>query len=158
MRFSTRAIHMGQSSDPATGATVPPIHLSSTFTQSAPGMHKGYEYSRSGNPTRSSLESCLASLEGAMHCLTFASGLAAENAVFALLQPGDHVVAAEDLYGGTSRLLRSVFAPLGIESTFVDAAEVDAMRAAIRPTRTARPASTARSTPARIPGRRSSRR
>lgn len=120
MRFSTRAIHVGQEADPTTGATIVPIYQTSTFTQTGPGEHKGYEYSRSGNPTRTALETCLASLEGAAHGLAFASGLAAEHAVLSLLRPGDHVVAGEDLYGGTVRLMRHVFEPLGIRVAFVD--------------------------------------
>src|SRR5471030_2427769 len=99
--FSTLAIHAGQGADPATGATVVPIYATSTFTQEAPGQHKGYEYSRSGNPTRTALEQCLASLEAGERCLAFASGLAASTAVFAgLLKPGDEIVASADLYGG----------------------------------------------------------
>lgn len=132
MRFSTKAVHVGQDPDPVTGATIPPIYQTATFTQSAPGEHKGYEYSRSGNPTRSALETCLASLEGAAHALAFASGLAAENAVLSLLRPGDRVVAGEDLYGGTARLLREVFAPLGIETSFVDTTDLTALASALR--------------------------
>lgn len=134
MRLSTKAIHVGQEADPATGATIVPIYQTSTFTQFAPGDHRGYEYSRSGNPTRAALEQCLASLEGGECGLAFASGLAAEAAVFSLLRPGDHVVAAEDLYGGTVRLLRQVYAPLGIETTFVDITDLAAVTAAVRPT------------------------
>jgi cystathionine gamma-lyase len=133
MRFSTRAIHAGQDADPATGATIVPIYQTATFTQASPGEHLGYEYSRSGNPTRSALETALAALEGADHGLAFASGLAAETAVLSLLRPGDHVVAAEDLYGGSIRLLRQVFGPLGIETEFVDSTRVDAFRDAITP-------------------------
>lgn len=133
MRFSTRAIHAGQGADPATGATIVPIYQTSTFTQAAPGDHLGYEYTRSGNPTRTALEVALASLEDAAHGLAFASGLAAESSVLSLLRPGDHVVAAEDLYGGTIRLLRQVLAPMGIETTFVDSTSTDAFRAAITP-------------------------
>src|SRR6267143_6652497 len=93
--FSTRAIHAGQDADPATGATVVPIYATSTYTQAAPGQHKGYEYSRTGNPTRAALETCLASLEEGERCLAFASGLAATTAVFqALLKPGDEVAAS----------------------------------------------------------------
>src|SRR5215831_18996679 len=103
--FSTRAIHAGQDPDPATGATIVPIYATSTYTQAGPGEHKGYEYSRSGNPTRTTLEACLASLEGGERGLAFASGLAATTAVLSLLRPGDEVVAAADLYGGTFRLL-----------------------------------------------------
>src|SRR4029077_12424658 len=103
--FATRAIHAGQDADPATGATVVPIYATSTYTQAAPGQHKGYEYSRSGNPTRTALESCLAALEEGERGLAFASGLAASTAVLAQLRPGDEVVAAADLYGGTFRIL-----------------------------------------------------
>lgn len=119
--FSTRAIHAGQPADPNTGATVIPISVSSTFTQAAPGEHKGYEYARSGNPTRTALETCLASLEGGERGLAFASGLAATTAVFqSLLKPGDEVVAASDLYGGTFRLLERVFKPWGIATHYTD--------------------------------------
>lgn len=119
--FSTRAIHAGQDADPATGATVVPIYATSTYTQAAPGQHKGYEYSRSGNPTRTALETCLASLEGGERGLAFASGLAASTAVIAgLLKPGDEVVAAADLYGGTYRLLERVFKPWGLNARYTD--------------------------------------
>src|SRR5579871_744778 len=118
--FSTRAIHAGQEADPATGATVVPIYATSTYTQEAPGKHKGYEYSRSGNPTRTALETCLASLEGGERGLAFASGLAATTAVFSTLRPGDEVVAAADLYGGTYRLLERVFKPWGLVSRYTD--------------------------------------
>jgi cystathionine beta-lyase/cystathionine gamma-synthase len=119
--FSTLAIHAGQPPDPATGATVVPISVSSTFTQAAPGDHKGYEYARSGNPTRAALESCLAAIEGGDRGLAFASGLAATTAVFqALLKPGDEVVAAADLYGGTFRLLDKVFKPWGLTTHYTD--------------------------------------
>src|SRR4051812_48795539 len=103
--FSTRAIHTGQEADPATGATVVPIYATSTFTQAAPGEHKGFEYSRTGNPTRKALETCLAALEGGEYGLAFASGSAATAAVLAQLKPGDEVAAAADLYGGSYRLL-----------------------------------------------------
>lgn len=119
--FSTRAIHAGQPADPSTGATVIPISVSSTFTQAAPGEHKGYEYARSGNPTRAALETCLAALEGGERGLAFASGLAATTAVFqSLLKPGDEVVASSDLYGGTFRLLERVFKPWGITAHYTD--------------------------------------
>ena len=118
--FSTRAIHAGQEADPTTGATVVPIYATSTFTQEAPGKHKGYEYSRSGNPTRAALETCLAALEGGERGLAFASGLAATTAVLAMLQPGDEVAAAADLYGGTYRLLERVFKPWGLVARYTD--------------------------------------
>src|SRR5215218_3605795 len=121
--FATRAIHAGQDADPATGATVVPIYATSTYTQAAPGEHKGYEYSRSGNPTRAALETCLAALEGGERALAFASGLAASNAIFAQLRPGDEVVAAADLYGGTVRLLDRVFKPWGIATRYVDSSD-----------------------------------
>ncbi len=118
--FATRAIHAGQDADPATGATVVPIYATSTYTQEAPGKHKGYEYSRSGNPTRTALETCLAALEGGERGLAFASGLAATTAVLQLLRPGDEVVAAADLYGGTYRLLERVFKPWGLVTHYTD--------------------------------------
>jgi cystathionine gamma-lyase len=118
--FSTRAIHAGQEPDPATGATIVPIYATSTYTQAGPGEHKGYEYSRSGNPTRTALEACLASLEGGERGLAFASGLAASTAVLVLLKPGDEVVAAADLYGGTYRLLERVFKPWGLIARYTD--------------------------------------
>jgi cystathionine gamma-lyase len=118
--FSTRAIHAGQDADPATGATVVPIYATSTYTQAAPGQHKGYEYSRSANPTRTALETCMASLEGGERGLAFASGLAATTAVLAILRPGDEVVAAADLYGGTYRLLERVFRPWGLVARYTD--------------------------------------
>ena len=118
MKFETRAIHAGQAPDPSTGATIPPIYLSSTYTQRAPGEHLGYDYSRSTNPTRENLEASLASLEGGEACAAFASGLAACSAVLDTLAPGEGVVASYDLYGGTYRLLDKVFRPLGIEVAF----------------------------------------
>src|SRR5438105_12948704 len=119
--FATRAIHAGQEPDPATGATIVPIYATSTYTQAAPGRHKGYEYSRSGNPTRTALETCLAALEEGERGLAFASGLAATTAVFAaLLRPGDEVAASADLYGGTFRLLDKVFKPWGLSARYTD--------------------------------------
>ncbi len=118
--FATRAIHAGQEPDPATGATIVPIYATSTYTQAAPGQHKGYEYSRSGNPTRTALETCLAALEGGERGLAFASGLAATTAVLSLLRPGDEVAAAADLYGGTYRLLERVFRPWGLVARYTD--------------------------------------
>jgi cystathionine gamma-lyase len=119
--FATRAIHAGQDADPTTGATVVPIYATSTYTQAGIGQHKGYEYSRSGNPTRTALETCLAALEGGERGLAFASGLAATTAVFAtLLKPGDEVAAAADLYGGTVRLLDRVFKNWGLVAQYTD--------------------------------------
>jgi cystathionine gamma-lyase len=133
MKFETRAIHVGQAPDPATGATITPIYQTSTYTQEGLGQHKGYEYSRTGNPTRTALEECLASLENAAHGLAFASGLAATSAVLNLLSAGDHVVAAEDLYGGTYRLFERVYRRYGLDFTYVDAREAGNLRAALRP-------------------------
>src|SRR5437667_5131241 len=118
--FATLAIHAGQDADPATGATVVPIYATSTYTQEAPGKHKGYEYSRSGNPTRHALEECLSALEGGERGLAFASGLAATTAVLSVLKPGDEVVAAADLYGGTYRLLERVFKPWGLVTRYTE--------------------------------------
>lgn len=118
--FSTKAIHVGQEPDPSTGATVPPIHPSSTFTQSSPGKHKGFEYSRSGNPTRLGLEQCLAAIEGGAACAAFASGSAATAAIFATLSPGDKVLAYADVYGGTFRMLKHVFEKYGVIPVFTD--------------------------------------
>src|ERR687889_2324502 len=121
MRFATKAIHAGQDPDPATGATIVPIYQTSTYTQEAPGQHKAYEYSRTGNPTRTALEECMAALEGAGYGLAFASGLAATTAVMSLLSPGDHVVAGDDLYGGTYPPFQRVLPPAGRpEFSFVD--------------------------------------
>jgi cystathionine beta-lyase/cystathionine gamma-synthase len=116
--FPTRAIHAGQDPDPTTGSTIPPLHLTTTYTQQGPGEHKGYEYSRTQNPTKERLETALASLEGGAACAIFASGLAATTAVLHTLKPGDGVVAGHDLYGGTYRLLTKVFAPWGLEVAF----------------------------------------
>lgn len=120
MKLATRAIHVGQQPDESSGATIPPIHLTTTFTQASPGNHKGYEYSRSGNPTRANLEQCLASLEGGTHCAAFASGSAATAAVFATLAPGDKVLAYGDVYGGTFRLLKQVFEGFGVVPVFTE--------------------------------------
>jgi cystathionine gamma-synthase len=125
--FDTRAIHAGQLPDPTTGAVVPPISLATTFAQSAVGEHRGYEYSRSGNPTRSALEACLAALEGADHGLAFASGLAAEDAVLRLLSPGDGVLLGNDAYGGTLRLIDKVHRRYGIAWSAVDLVDADVL-------------------------------
>ncbi|PKL76241.1 MAG: cystathionine gamma-synthase [Candidatus Melainabacteria bacterium HGW-Melainabacteria-1] len=132
MQFSTRAIHVGQGADPATGATIVPIYQTSTYTQDGIGQHKGFEYSRSGNPTRQALEACLASLEEGAHGLAFASGMAATSTVLALLSAGDHVIAGDDLYGGTYRVFTKVFSRLGLEFDFVDARDPDSVRRAIK--------------------------
>ena len=129
--LATRALHVGQGPDPATGAVVVPIHLATTFAQESPGRHQGFEYSRSGNPTRGNLEACLASLEGAAHGLAFASGLAATTAIMLLLDPGDHVVFTEDVYGGTYRLFDKVFRRYGLSFTAVDPTDPDTVAAAM---------------------------
>ncbi len=121
MDFETRAIHAGQEPDPATGAAIVPIYQTSTFVQEGAGQTKGWEYSRSGNPTRAALEICLASLESAEHGLAFASGMAATTTVLHLLSPGDRVVAVNDLYGGTYRIFTKVYEPKGYAFEFVSA-------------------------------------
>ncbi|BDI21480.1 cystathionine gamma-synthase [Herbiconiux sp. L3-i23] len=133
--FSTRAIRAGQHFDPTTGAVVPPIYQTSTFVQDGiGGLREGYEYARSGNPTRDSLQVLLASLEQAEHGIAFASGLAAEDALLrAALQPGDHLILGNDVYGGTHRLLHRLHVPAGVEVTTVEMSDSDAVRAAVRP-------------------------
>jgi cystathionine gamma-synthase/cystathionine gamma-lyase len=133
MKFETRAIHVGQLPDPTTGAVIVPVYQTSTFAQDGLGVHKGYEYSRSGNPTRSALEQVLASLEEGRFGLAFASGLAATAAVLTLFQAGDHVIVGDDLYGGSYRLFEKVFKKFGIEPTFVDFDDLNAFKDAIRP-------------------------
>jgi cystathionine gamma-synthase len=125
--FETRAIHDGQEPDPASGAVVPPISLSTTFAQSAVAQHKGWEYSRSGNPTRDSLEACLASLEGGERAFAFASGLAAEDAVLRQLRPGERIVLGNDAYGGTYRLIDRIYGPAGYPWTAVDLTDPSAL-------------------------------
>lgn len=127
--FETRCVHGAGAPDPQTGAVVPPISLASTFAQDAVGKHSGFEYSRSGNPTRSALERHVAALEGADHGLAFASGLAAEDAVLRLLAPGDAVLMSDDAYGGTFRLARQVHAPAGLVVDTTDLADIDQVRA-----------------------------
>jgi cystathionine gamma-lyase len=132
--FSTRAIHSGQGADPATGATIVPIYATSTYTQQAPGQHLGYDYSRSGNPTRTALETCLAALEEGERGLAFASGLAATNSVLAgLLKPGDEIAATSDLYGGTFRILERVFKPWGLVAKYTDDSSVEGFAKIITP-------------------------
>ncbi|HEV2219300.1 MAG TPA: cystathionine gamma-synthase [Casimicrobiaceae bacterium] len=129
--FSTRAVHVGQGPDPETGAVVQPIHMATTFAQQGVGKHKGFEYGRSGNPTRKALEENLAALEGARHCLAFASGLGAESTLLLLLNPGDHVVYMEDVYGGTFRLFDKVLKRYGLTFSAIDASDLDAVEAAL---------------------------
>jgi len=132
--FETRAIHAGQPPEPSTGAVVTPIFQTSTFAQREVGADQAYEYSRSGNPTRTALETCLADLEGASHGTAFASGLAAEDAVFRCLEPGDHVIVGDELYGGTFRLLDRVHSLTGLEFTAIDLSDAERLHAAWRPT------------------------
>jgi cystathionine gamma-synthase len=133
--FSTRAITAGQHFDPTTGAVVPPVYMTSTFVQDGVGGHRGgYEYARGGNPTRDSLQEQLASLEGGTAAFSFASGLAAEDALLrSVLTPGDHIVMGNDVYGGTHRLVDRVFVPWGIDLSTVELTDLDAVRAALRP-------------------------
>lgn len=129
--FGTRAIHAGQQPDPSTGAIMTPIYQTSTYVQEAPGEHKGYEYARGTNPTRGALERNLASLENAQYGVCFGSGVAAIDALMKGLEPGDHVVATEDLYGGTYRLFVETFERFGLSFSFVDMSELNAVEAVI---------------------------
>ncbi len=133
--FATRAIHAGQDPDPHTGSVIVPIHATSTFAQDGVGgLRAGYEYARTGNPTRTALETCLAALEGGRHGRAFASGMAAGDvALRAICRPGDHVVIPDDAYGGTFRLIDKVFRHWGVEHTAVEQSDLDAVRAAMRP-------------------------
>jgi cystathionine beta-lyase/cystathionine gamma-synthase len=124
--FETRAIHDGQEPDPATGSVIPPIYQTSTFVQEAVGVNKGYDYSRAGNPTRTALETCLASLEGADHGLAYSSGLGATTTIMHLVSPGDRVVCVNDVYGGVYRMFSQVYEPKGYEFTYLSAGEIDA--------------------------------
>lgn len=128
-RFATRAIHVGQEPDPSSGATIAPVYFTSTYTQESPGKHRGYEYSRSGNPTRDRLEACLASLEGGAACAAFSSGSAATAAVLGTLKPGDKVLAYADVYGGTFRLLKRVFEGFGVVPVFTEDATPESFAA-----------------------------
>jgi len=131
MQFETRAIHDGQEPDAQTGAVIVPIYQTSTYLQDGIGMDRGFEYSRTGNPTRQALETALASLEGAKHGLAFASGVAATTAVLNLLKPGDHVVSGNDVYGGTFRLFEQVFRPWGLETSYAEATDLESFESAI---------------------------
>ena len=131
-RFGTLAVHAGQRPDPATGAIMTPIYQTSTYAQEAIGKHKGYEYARVSNPTRTALEANVAALEGARHGAAFASGLAAIEAIVKLLNAGDHVVCGNNVYGGTDRLFREVLSRFGLEFTFVDTRDLKALEEAIQ--------------------------
>ena len=132
--FETRVIHAGQFPDPSTGAIMPPIFQTSTYVQSSPGVHKGYEYSRSQNPTREALERCVADLEGGKRGYAFASGLAGMSTVLELLDAGAHIIASDDLYGGSFRLFERVRKrSMGLQVSFIDMSDAQAVRAALRP-------------------------
>ena len=132
-KLDTLTIHAGQEPDPTSGAVMPPIVLASTFAQQSPGVHKGFEYARTGNPTRQTLEKCVAGIEGATHGVAFGSGCAAMTTLFQTLRPGDHIVSSDDVYGGTFRILDKVFRPMGVETTFVDMTDLDRVADAFTP-------------------------
>ncbi len=131
--FATRSIHAGQHPDPTTGAIMTPLYLTSTYVQESPGVHKGYEYSRTGNPTRKAYEDCLASLESGKYGFAFASGCAATTTIMHMLKAGDHVIASDDLYGGTFRLFDKVIRHNGIDFSFVDLSNTANFAAALKP-------------------------
>ena len=128
MKFGTKAIHAGQEPDPTTGAIMTPIYQTSTYVQESPGKHKGYAYARGKNPTRIALEHCLAELENARHCLCFSSGQGAEDTIIKLLQPGDEVIATDDLYGGSYRMFTKIYEPFGIVFHFVDMSDANEIK------------------------------
>lgn len=132
MKFNTKAIHAGQKPEETSGAVMPPIFQTSTYAQDAPNVHKGYDYARVGNPTRTALEKMIAGLEEASSCACFASGVAAIDAIIKTLKPGDHVLSTNDLYGGTYRLFRQVFEPYGIEFSFVDMTNLKEVKSSIK--------------------------
>jgi O-succinylhomoserine (thiol)-lyase len=133
MKFATKAIHAGQEPDPSTGAVMTPIFQTATYAQAGLGEHKGYEYSRTGNPTRAALEACIAELEDGRYGLAFASGMAAEAAILSLLNAGDHIVSCDDLYGGSYRILEQVMRRYSVEASYVPVGDVAAYEQAIRP-------------------------
>ncbi len=133
MKFSTKAVHAGQDPDPTTGAVMVPIYQTATYAQTGIGGHKGYEYARTGNPTRTALEACIAALEKGSYGLAFASGLAAEHAVLSLLSSGDHIVSSDDLYGGTYRLFERIMQRYNVETSYVATNAIADYEKAIRP-------------------------
>ena len=133
MGFSTRAIHAGQEPDPTTGAIMTPVYLTSTYVQESPGVHKGWEYSRTHNPTRKAYENCLADLEGGTHGFAFASGCAAATTIMHLVRAGDHVIAGDDMYGGSFRLFDKVIRHNGVQFSYVDLTKVENFEKALRP-------------------------
>lgn len=132
-KFETLCIHAGQKPDPSTGAIMTPVYMTSTYVQDAVGQHRGYEYSRTANPTRTALEDCLADLEGGAFGLAFASGMAATDSVLRLLRPGQHVLAGNDVYGGTYRLFERVLRPYGLDFSYTDTSDLEQVRAGLRP-------------------------
>lgn len=134
MRFNTKTIHAGQKNEETSGAVMPPIFQTSTYAQSAPNVHQGYDYARVGNPTRTALEKMIAGLEGTDSCACFASGVAAMDAILKMFRPGDHIIASNDLYGGSYRLFTSVFEPYGIEFSFIDMTDLSLVEEAVKPT------------------------
>jgi cystathionine gamma-lyase len=132
MKFNTKAIHAGQSPEETSGAVMPPVFQTSTYVQQAPNVHKGYDYARVGNPTRTALEALIAGLEGAKEAVCFASGVAAMDAIMKMFRPGDHIVASDDLYGGSYRLFTQVFEPYGIEFSFTDLSDTKVVEKALR--------------------------
>ena len=133
MKFSTKAIHAGQEPDPSSGAIMTPIYQTSTYAQTGIGEHKGFEYARTANPTRSALEACIAALENGTHGLSFASGMAAESAVLSLLSAGDHMISCDDLYGGSYRIFERIMRRYNVETSYVTAGNVEDYEKAIRP-------------------------
>ncbi|MEQ9265220.1 MAG: cystathionine gamma-synthase [Balneolaceae bacterium] len=133
MKFNTKAIHAGQHPEETSGAVMPPIFQTSTYQQSAPNVHKGYDYARVGNPTRTALEKMIAGLEGADEAACFASGVAAMDALMKMFKPGDHIISSNDLYGGSYRLFTSVFEQYGINFTFLDMTDLESVNEAITP-------------------------
>src|SRR5438445_6548860 len=133
MKFATKAIHAGQEPDPTTGSIMTPIYQTATYAQAGLGEHKGFEYSRTGNPTRAALEACIAALEEGAYGLAFASGMAAESAILSLLSAGDHVVSCDDTYGGTYRIFERVMRRYNVEFSYVPADKVANYEKAIRP-------------------------
>jgi len=131
MKFGTKVIHAGIKPDPSTGAIMTPIYQTSTYVQDAPGVHKGYEYARTQNPTRTVLEENLAALENGEHCICYASGLAAMDAILKLYKPGDEIICTNDLYGGSYRLLTKIFEGFGLVGTFIDMTDATALSSAI---------------------------
>lgn len=132
MQFETACVHAGQTPDPTTGAVMVPVYLTSTYLQDAVGKHRGYDYARTGNPTRSALEACLAELEGGQFGLAFSSGMAAIDTVLRMLDPGDHVLAGNDVYGGTYRLFEQVLRPYGLDFSYVDTTDLGQVKAGLR--------------------------